>query len=257
MRKLSIRFGVASSRSRSSWSPLVFVHTAVRMSLPWPGLAHAQVRDGSAGLGRSLACRRRRGVRVRVRSSGLAAQSGTVREAVRQELVARQLEESLPADDMRLRILDAGGGQGTQALRPLVSATESWVSISPNSRSAMLDEPQPASLLPSVRGWPSSALICSPSLPSSPAALTPGCCHGVLMYLPRHLDEAAASLIATVCPGGIVQCSRETAPAWRCAPGCRATGRRRWTPSTLAAQLPARRERRGTRRSSPCRSARR
>lgn len=43
---------------------------------------------------------------------------GTVRDVVRQRLVTGQLEEHLPAPaEPRLRVLDSGCGQGTQALR--------------------------------------------------------------------------------------------------------------------------------------------
>src|SRR5580698_7323635 len=41
---------------------------------------------------------------------------GLVRDAVRQELVRRQLSANLPTGAGPLRVLDAGCGQGTQAL---------------------------------------------------------------------------------------------------------------------------------------------
>src|ERR1700722_11261618 len=41
---------------------------------------------------------------------------GLVRDAVRQELVRRQLAANLPTRGERLRVLDAGCGQGTQAI---------------------------------------------------------------------------------------------------------------------------------------------
>ena len=44
------------------------------------------------------------------------ARLGTLRQVVRQELVARQLAEYIP-DRPRRRILDVGCGQGTQLLR--------------------------------------------------------------------------------------------------------------------------------------------
>src|SRR5436189_3673250 len=44
------------------------------------------------------------------------ARLGTLRQVVRQEVVARQLEDHLPGAPPR-RVLDVGCGQGTQALR--------------------------------------------------------------------------------------------------------------------------------------------
>ena len=43
------------------------------------------------------------------------ARLGTLRDVVRQEMVARQLEQELPAPPVR--VIDLGCGQGTQALR--------------------------------------------------------------------------------------------------------------------------------------------
>jgi S-adenosylmethionine-dependent methyltransferase len=43
------------------------------------------------------------------------ARLGKLRDVVRQELVARQLAAELPPPPVR--IIDCGGGQGTQALR--------------------------------------------------------------------------------------------------------------------------------------------
>lgn len=42
---------------------------------------------------------------------------GLVRDAVRQELVSRQLSEHLLSPSLDARILDIGSGQGTQAIR--------------------------------------------------------------------------------------------------------------------------------------------
>ena len=138
--------------------------------------------------------------------SGLAAwrrHLGTVRDAVRQELVARQLEENLPADETRLRVLDAGCGQGTQALRLArlghrVLGVDISEQLLGDARRAAAGEPsairarlafERADLLALADGFADSFDVV--------------CCHGVLMYLPS-LDEAAAHLIATVRPGGIV-----------------------------------------------------
>ncbi|GGS62290.1 class I SAM-dependent methyltransferase [Nonomuraea spiralis] len=72
------------------------------------------------------------------------AHLGTLRQVVRQELVARQLAAHLP--DRPLRILDAGCGQGTQLLRLArggheVTGLDSSPTLLGDLRRALADEP--------------------------------------------------------------------------------------------------------------------
>ncbi|MDQ3722311.1 MAG: methyltransferase domain-containing protein [Actinomycetota bacterium] len=129
---------------------------------------------------------------------------GTVRDAVRQELVGRQLEEHLRAGPGKsLRVLDVGCGQGTQALKlarlgHAVLGVDLCEELLADARRAAADEP------PDVRARLSferaDLLALGPGLVGSFDVV---CCHGVLMYL-ASLDDALSALIATVRPGGIV-----------------------------------------------------
>jgi len=129
---------------------------------------------------------------------------GTVREAVRQELVGRQLEAHLPAaDERRLRVLDAGCGQGTQALRLArlghrVLGVDISEELLADARRAAADEP------PAVRARleleHGDLLALGPQLIADFDLV---CCHGVLMYLPS-LAEPAAALVAAARPAGLI-----------------------------------------------------
>ena len=129
---------------------------------------------------------------------------GTVRDAVRQELVGRQLEENLPAASGKaLRVLDAGCGQGTQALRLArlghsVLGVDVSEELLRDARRAAAGEP------PAVRARldfdRADLLALGPRFAGSFDLV---CCHGVLMYL-ASLDGALSALIATARPAGIV-----------------------------------------------------
>jgi len=129
---------------------------------------------------------------------------GTVRDAVRQELVGRQLEEHLPGGgDKPLRVLDAGCGQGTQALRLArlgheVLGVDISEELLDDARRAVANEPSDVQALLAFER--TDLLVLGPEFAGRFDVV---CCHGVLMYLPS-LDEALAALTATARPGGIV-----------------------------------------------------
>lgn len=129
---------------------------------------------------------------------------GTARDAVRQELVGRQLEESLPADHAApLCVLDAGCGQGSQAMRLArlghrVLGVDLSQELLDDARRAAASEPSDVRALLDFRRADLLALG-----PEFAGGFDVVCCHGVLMYMPS-LDEALAALVATARPGAIV-----------------------------------------------------
>jgi SAM-dependent methyltransferase len=128
---------------------------------------------------------------------------GTLRQVVRQELVARQLGAHL-ADQPPRRVLDIGCGQGTQALRLArnghqVTGLDSSVRLLDDFRAAVEAEPAPVGTrVRLVRG---DAVAAGELFPA--ASFDVVLCHGVLMYLadPGPLLDALARLTA---PGGTV-----------------------------------------------------
>ncbi len=117
---------------------------------------------------------------------------GNLRNVVRQELVTRQLERHLPAG--RAAVLDAGCGQGTQALR-LAGRGHDVTGV--DASRDLLD------LLPEGRIRAVHAdLDALPSL-FEPASFDVVLCHGVLMYLddPGPLLTDLARLVR---PGGFL-----------------------------------------------------
>ena len=130
---------------------------------------------------------------------------GLARDAVRQELVARQLESHLPAPvgSVPLRALDAGCGQGTQLIR-LARAGYHAVGVDLSeelldaARAAMAAEPA------EVR---SRITLIQGDLHDLKQLVDPGfdvvCCHGVLMYLPS-LERALHALASASRPGGLI-----------------------------------------------------
>ncbi len=129
---------------------------------------------------------------------------GTVREVVRQELVGRQLAEHLPTSrDKPLCVLDAGCGQGTQALRLArlghqVLGIDFSEELLGDARRAAAGEP--SEVRERLVFERADVLAIGSELAGSFDVV---CCHGVLMYL-HSLDEALAPLIATTRAGGIV-----------------------------------------------------
>jgi SAM-dependent methyltransferase len=125
---------------------------------------------------------------------------GGLRDTVRQELVAAQLVEAIQerSSGAPLRVLDAGCGQGTQALRLARAGHEvTGLDISEDLLERFASElsAQPSELQARVR------LVHGAG--EAAAELTPGpfdlvLCHGVLMYLddPDPMLRALASVAA-------------------------------------------------------------
>ena len=134
-----------------------------------------------------------------------ARQLGHVRDAVRQALVAEQLDELLDElldgalTDGPARVLDVGCGQGTQALRlARLGHTVTGLDLSPDLlgrfRSALDDEPEEVRRRVTLVEGPGESAA---SLGSFDLVL----CHGVLMYLDADGDMLAA-LAGALAPRG-------------------------------------------------------
>lgn len=127
-----------------------------------------------------------------------------VRDVVRQELVARQLEAHvLDRDDGPLLVLDAGCGQGTQALKLArlghdVLGVDLCEELLADARRAAGDEP--AEVRARLRFERADVLALGAELADRFDVV---CCHGVLMYLPS-LGEAVSALVAAARPGGLL-----------------------------------------------------
>ncbi|MFK4225355.1 class I SAM-dependent methyltransferase [Streptomyces sp. NPDC019890] len=130
-----------------------------------------------------------------------------LRNTVRQELVARQLDEQITARypvGQRLRILDVGMGQGTQALRlaragHTVTGLESEPDMLRVARESLATEP--AGIRERVR------LIEGDGRDTGvhflPGSFDVVLCHGVLMYVPEP-DAMLAGLARMLAPGGLL-----------------------------------------------------
>ena len=127
---------------------------------------------------------------------------GTLRQVVRQELVARQLAGHLPAGPAR--ILDVGCGQGTQLLRLArqghqVTGLDLSAALLADLDTALAAEPPGvAGRVRTVRGdaHEASALL-------APQTFDAVLCHGVLMYFPDPMP-LLGELARLVAPGGIL-----------------------------------------------------
>ncbi|ASR00104.1 methyltransferase domain-containing protein [Streptomyces sp. 11-1-2] len=132
---------------------------------------------------------------------------GGLRNTVRQALVARQLDEQITARfpvGQRLRVLDVGVGQGTQALRLAragheVTGLESDPTMLETARTALADEPE---------GIRRRVRLLEGDGRETGAHFLPGTfdvvlCHGVLMYLPEP-DPLLAGLARVLAPGGLL-----------------------------------------------------
>jgi S-adenosylmethionine-dependent methyltransferase len=131
------------------------------------------------------------------------ARLGTLRQVVRQEVVARQLAECLPDLPPR-RVLDIGCGQGTQAL---LLARRGHVVTGLDSSAQLLDDfraelaTEPAAVADRVRLVQGEAEAITDTF--TPSSFDVVLCQGVLMYFPDPgpLLDAIARVVV---PGGIV-----------------------------------------------------
>ena len=140
---------------------------------------------------------------------------GNLRNVVRQELVARQLDRHLP--HAHLRVLDVGSGQGTQALR-LARLGHTVTAVEPDPRMRAAFEESARDLTPVERDRVTLVATDLAGLAgvTHPTAYDVVMCHGVLMYLPES-GSAIATLARRVAPGGIasIVARNGAAMAWR------------------------------------------
>jgi SAM-dependent methyltransferase len=147
---------------------------------------------------------------------------GGLRDTVRRELVARQLDEQLSGRfpvGRRLRILDVGMGQGTQALRLAraghrVTGLEADARILATAREALSGEP--AGIRERVR------LVQGDGRDTGvhflPGSFDVVLCHGVLMYVAEP-DALVAGLARMLAPGGLLSLLVRNAEALAMRPG--------------------------------------
>jgi S-adenosylmethionine-dependent methyltransferase len=125
-----------------------------------------------------------------------------VRDAVRQELVHLQLSSHLPTISSPLRVLDAGCGQGTQAIA-LARMGHEVVGVDLSNqlldaaRSAAAKEPE------DVRDRLRFQLGDVLALGDGHRDYDVVCCHGVAMYLPS-LNDTVQALIGAARAGGVI-----------------------------------------------------
>lgn len=132
---------------------------------------------------------------------------GGLRDVVRQELVARQLDEQIAGRfpvGKRLRVLDVGMGQGTQALRLAraghqVTGVERDATMIAAARARLAGEPE--GIRERVR------LVQSDGRDTGvhflPGSFDVVLCHGVLMYVDEP-DPLLAGLARMLAPGGLL-----------------------------------------------------
>ncbi len=147
---------------------------------------------------------------------------GGLRNTVRQELVARQLDEQIAARypvGQRLRVLDVGMGQGTQALRLAraghsVTGLESDAEMLRTARESLAGEPE---------GIRERVRLIEGDGRDTGVHFLPGSfdvvlCHGVLMYVPEP-DPLLAGLARMLAPGGLLSLLVRNADALAMRPG--------------------------------------
>ncbi|URM92774.1 methyltransferase domain-containing protein [Streptomyces sp. MRC013] len=145
-----------------------------------------------------------------------------MRDTVRQELVARQLDEQLGARypvGQRLRILDVGMGQGTQALRlaragHTVTGLESDPGMLKVAREALATEP--AGIRERFRLIEGDAR--ETGVHFLPGSFDVVLCHGVLMHVDEP-DALLAGLARMLAPGGLLSLVVRNADALAMRPG--------------------------------------
>ncbi|MFJ9056031.1 MULTISPECIES: class I SAM-dependent methyltransferase [unclassified Streptomyces] len=145
-----------------------------------------------------------------------------MRNTVRQELVARQLDEQIAGRfpvGQRLRVLDVGMGQGTQALRLAraghsVTGLESDAEMLRTARESLAGEPE---------GIRERVRLIEGDGRDTGVHFLPGSfdvvlCHGVLMYVPEP-DPLLAGLARMLAPGGLLSLLVRNAGALAMRPG--------------------------------------
>ncbi|MER6997807.1 methyltransferase domain-containing protein [Streptomyces sp. NPDC000410] len=158
---------------------------------------------------------------------------GGLRNTVRQELVARQLDEQIAARfpvGQRLRVLDVGMGQGTQALRLAraghsVTGLESDPGMLAVARETLATEP--AGIRERFRMIEGDGR--DTGVHFLPGAFDVVLCHGVLMYV-EDRDAMLAGLARMLAPGGLLSLLVRNADALAMRPGLAGD----W-PTTMAA----------------------
>lgn len=141
---------------------------------------------------------------------------------MRQELVARQLDEQIAARypvGRRLRVLDVGIGQGTQALR-LARAGHEVTGL--ESDPVMLDAVR-TTLAGEPAGIRERMRLIEGDGRDTGAHFAPGAfdvvlCHGVLMYVPEPAPMLAG-LARVLAPGGLLSLLVRNADALALRPG--------------------------------------
>ncbi len=147
---------------------------------------------------------------------------GGVRDTVRQELVARQLDEQIAGRfpvGQRLRVLDVGMGRGVQALRLAraghsVTGLESDAGLLRVAREALATEPE---------GIRERVKLIEGHGRETGVHFLPGSfdvvlCHGVLMYV-EEPDPMLAGLARMLAPGGLLSLLVRNADALAMRPG--------------------------------------
>ncbi|RST19484.1 methyltransferase domain-containing protein [Streptomyces sp. WAC05374] len=145
-----------------------------------------------------------------------------MRETVRQELVARQLDEQIAARypvGQRLRILDVGMGQGAQALRlaragHTITGLESDAALLRAAREALASEP--AGIRERVRLLEGDGR--ETGVHFLPGSFDVVLCHGVLMHV-EEPDAMLAGLARMLAPGGLLSLLVRNADALAMRPG--------------------------------------
>jgi SAM-dependent methyltransferase len=145
-----------------------------------------------------------------------------VRDVVRQELVARQLDEQIAGRfpvGQRLRVLDVGMGQGTQALRLAraghkVTGVEQDPGMIAAARQALAAEPE--GVRERVRVVEGDGM--DTGVHFLPGSFDVVLCHGVLMYV-EDPDALLAGLARMLAPGGLLSLLVRNADALAMRPG--------------------------------------
>ncbi|MCS0636318.1 methyltransferase domain-containing protein [Streptomyces sp. LP05-1] len=147
---------------------------------------------------------------------------GGLRDTVRQEIVARQLDEQIAGRypvGQRLRILDVGMGQGAQALRlaragHTITGMEADAGLLKAAREALAGEP--AGIRERVRLVEGDGR--ETGVHFLPGSFDVVLCHGVLMYV-EEPDPLLAGLARMLAPGGLLSLVVRNADALALRPG--------------------------------------